>query len=280
MIGPNSDKNDPMEEFEFRPINEGLGFHRKQKSSTHSTSPSVQPTAMKPLSSSQPPAGASSTMASSNSLTSVHMKASSPYQSALPRTDITKKASTFQVPSIEDDSIANAQTAVNEILKTLNQKRHLDFTTETEKQKVMLKKSKPQLFASVLDGMLVLAAFLMTLILMLSITKVDMILNLTHPETSFLVYLATLALFAGVTFIYMVVNRTFLGYTPGEWAFDQICGSEEDQNEIMYIPKVALRTLVVMATGFITLPFLSYLFNKDIAGQVAGVNLFKKPYGS
>ncbi len=280
MIGPNSDKNDPMEEFEFRPINEGLGFHRKQKSPSQQqnplplTSQSISnPAVSRPMST-------SISMTSANSTTSVQKKSTSPYQTALPRQDLTKKASSFQVPTVEDDSIANAQTAVNEILKTLNHKRNLDFTTETEKQKVMLKKSKPQLFASVLDGMLVLAAFLMTLILMLSITKVDMILNLTHPETSFLVYLATLALFAGVTFIYMVVNRTFLGYTPGEWAFDQICGTDDDQDDIMYIPKVALRTLVVMATGFVTMPFLSYLFNKDLAGQIAGVNLFKKPYGS
>lgn len=249
MIGQNNDKNDPLEEFEFRPINEGLGFHQKQKS---------------PLA----PLTSSATSSVSKS----------PFQSTLPRHDLSKKAAAFQIPTIEDDSITNAQTAVNEILKTLNQKRQLDFATE--KQKVLLKKSKPQLFASFLDGMLIIAAFLITLILMLSITKVDLILNLTHSQTSSLVYLATLSLFAGVTFIYMVVNRTFLGSTPGEWAFDQICGSQEDQNDLMYIPRVAFRTLLVMATGFIVLPFLSYLFNTDIAGNISGVKLFKKPYGA
>ena len=54
---------------------------------------------------------------------------------------------------------------------------------------------------------------------------------------------------------------------------------EKEQNELMYLPKVALRTLLVMATGFVVLPFLSYLFNKDIAGNITGVNLFKKPFG-
>lgn len=256
MIGTNNDKNDPFEEFEFRPINEGLGFHKKAKTNL-STAPLAQ-----------------SIFAKSATATN------SPFQTPLPRSDTGLKRSTaFQVPTVEDDSIAKAQTAVNEILKTLNQKRQLDFVQDTEKERITLKKSKPQLFASVLDSMLVIAAFLMTLILMLSITKVDMILNLTHPETSGFVYLATLALFAAVTFIYMVVNRAFLGYTPGEWAFDQQCGEEKEQNELMYLPKVALRTLLVMATGFVILPFLSYLFNKDIAGNITGVNLFKKPFG-
>lgn len=270
MIGPTSDKNDPFEEFEFRPINEGLGFHRKNKaqptvaSTPAQATPAVttpsSPTTKAPQSR---PAGASA----------------SPFTSTLPRHETPTKKTSFTVPTIEDDSIAKAQTAVNEILKTLNQKRQLDFATETEKQRVQLKKSKPQFFAAVLDSMLVIAAFLMTLILMLSITKVDMIMNLTHAETSGMVYLATLALFAGVTFIYMVVNRAFLGYTPGEWAFDQQCGEAEEQNDLMYIPKIALRTLVVMATGFVITPILSYLFNKDVAGQISGVTLYKKPFG-
>ena len=158
----------------------------------------------------------------------------------------------------------------------LNQKRQLDFAEETQKQKAQLKASKPQLFATVLDGMLILAAFLMSLILMLTITKVDLVANLTNSQSSILIYIATAALFTTVTFIYMVVNRAFLGYTPGEWAFDQICGSESDRKDLMYIPQVIARTLLVVFTGFIPLPILSYLFNKDISGKLTGVMLYKK----
>ncbi|MFZ3228606.1 MAG: metalloendopeptidase [Pseudobdellovibrio sp.] len=288
MLGSNNEKNDPLEEFEFRPINEGLGFHRKQKQASQmSSSLSSQ---VNPF---QAPAKVQNkTSMTSNTQASLTLQAAtgSPFQTSLPRNetrseirneirnDITKKSS-VQIPTIQDDSIAKAQTAVNEILKNLNQKRQLDFSNETEKQKIILKKSKPQLFAATLDGMLVLAGFLMTLILMLSITKIDMILNLTHPETSGMVYLATFALFAAVTFIYMVVNRSILGYTPGEWAFDQQCGQNDQNDDVSFILRIALRTLVVMASGFITLPFLSYLFNKDIAGEISGAYLFKKPHG-
>lgn len=285
MIGSNNDKNDPLEEFEFRPINEGLGFHRKQKSNQNSVSSSVSFQMPNSTITNSPTSSASTT------LTSRPMQAanagglsSSPFQKALPRNEMkneisAKKSISFQVPTIEDDSIAKAQTAVNEILKNLNQKRQLDFVSETEKQKVQLKKSKPMLFATVLDAMLITAAFLMTLILMLSITKIDMILNLTHPETSGMVYVATFALFAMVTFIYMVVNRSILGYTPGEWAFDQQCGQNDENENIMFIMKIAFRTILVMATGFITLPFMSYLFNKDMAGDFSGAQLYKKPHG-
>ncbi|MBC7456973.1 MAG: metalloendopeptidase [Bdellovibrionaceae bacterium] len=293
MLGSNNDKNDPLEEFEFRPINEGLGFHRKNKSSQATSSSSTSFQLSTPTTSSTSNSNASlnnpklstRSMQGSASASSAGTLSSSPFQTTLPRNEMkkeiatNKKATSFQVPTIEDDSIAKAQTAVNEILKNLNQKRQLDFVSETEKQKVQLKKSKPQLFAIVLDGMLVMAAFLMSLILMLSITKIDMILNLTHPETSGMVYLATAALFAMVTFVYMAVNRAILGYTPGEWAFDQQCGQNEENESVMFMLKIAFRTVVVMATGFVVMPFLSYLFNKDMAGDITGAQLYRKPTG-
>lgn len=249
--------SDPFEEFEFRPINEGLGFHHKQK---------IQ----------------NSITASTSSYTT-KTSASHSFAPPLPRNEtrsemrpetISKKS--FTVPTIEDDSIAKAQTAVNEILKNLNQKRQIDFINETEKQRLELKKSKPFFFAATLDAMLITASFLLSMIVMLTITKIDLFLNLGHAETSRFVYIATLSLFLAITFIYMVVNRAFIGCTPGEWAFDQCCGNEKQMHSLSYVPRLALRTMVVMATGFITLPVLSYLLNKDIAGQIIGVNLFKK----
>ena len=252
--------NDPFEEFEFRPINEGLGFHRKPKNQNVYQSASEF--------TSRPAHSAPSQNTFSAPLPRHEMRTET-------RRDL---GTNFQVPTIEDDSIAKAQTAVNEILKNLNQKRHLEFVSDTEKVKHDLKKSKPYFFASILDGMLILAAFLLSMIAMLTITRVDLFMNLSHPETSGFVYMATVGLFFSITFIYMVVNRAFIGYTPGEWAFDQRCGNEEQMHSLMFIPRLALRTSIVMITGFVTLPVLSYLFNKDIAGLIAGVNLFKKPY--
>lgn len=253
--------NDPFEEFEFRPINEGLGFHKRQKTQ-HTSNQSTTMTA-----------GTFSTKPEpiSNSTTQ--------FSTPLPRPEIRPDISgrkSFEIPTIEDDSISKAQTAVNEILKNLNQKKQLDFISDSRSQKAIYRKSKPVFFAAILDGMLISAGFLLSMIIMLMITKVDLFLNLTHPESSKYVYLGTLGLLASVTFIYMVINRAFTGSTPGEWAFDQRCGAEDEINQISFIPRIVLRTLLVMATGFITLPLLSYLFNTDVAGQMSGINLYKK----
>ena len=245
--------NDPFEEFEFRPINEGLGFHRKQKSQSVTAAPQTSIPVISARSNTSPNA----------------------FSAPLPRHET--NARNFNIPVIEDDSIAKAQTAVNEILKNLNQKRQTDYNFENEKQRILLKKSKPFFFAAALDGMLITAAFLLSMIVMLTITKIDLFMNLSHAESSKNIYVATVGLFLSIAFIYMVVNRAFSGFTPGEWAFDQCCGQVEQMNTLTYIPRLALRTLLVMATGFVTLPVLSYLFNKDVAGQIAGVTLFRHP---
>lgn len=267
--------SDPFEEFEFRPINEGLGFHRKQKSAVQSlssfdsgfTTTRSLPTRTEAPTFSTPPPKA-------------QLGPSTMFTTPLPRNerlDTPTSRNSFNIPSIEDDSIAKAQTAVNEILKNLNQKRQFDFVNETEKTRMDLKKSKPIFFAATLDGMLITAAFLMSMIVMLTVTKIDLFLNLSRAETAGPLYLATAGLLLSVAFIYMLVNRTFLGYTPGEWAFDQRCGTENQMQSMSYVPRLAFRTLLVIATGFVILPLLSYLFNKDIAGQITGVNLFRRP---
>ncbi len=268
-FGTNAGSNsDPFEEFEFRPINAGLGFHGKQKTTAVNVTTPPSPTPQKQI---------QTMTAKAQDRTSTQSKstsASTNFNSPLPRAE---SRSQIHIPTIEDDSISKAQTAVNDILKSLNHKRQIDFVQDTAKQKMIYKKSKPQLFAAVLDGMLIISAFLMSLIVMLSITKVDLFLNLSHPQTSKMIYVATIALFLAIHFIYMVVNRAFTGYTPGEWAFDQICGREDQSEELSYIPRLVLRTILVAVTGFVALPFLSFLFNKDIAGEMTGLTLYQKP---
>ena len=270
---------DPFEEFEFRPINEGLGFHRKNKSQ-QSTIPAMTPSTV--TSSAMMPATASvgtpvfAAPLPRNENRSMETRSELRFDTRSEIGSAPTRNSYSNIPTIEDDSIAKAQTAVNEILKNLNQKRQLDFINETERMNAELRKSRPILFAASLDAMLIVAAFLMSMIAMLTITKVDLFMNLSHPETSGMIYTATALLFIAVSFIYMVVNRAFVGYTPGEWAFDQRLGTEKDMESMLYIPRIAFRSILNIATGFVLIPFLSYLFNKDIAGQITGVSLFRK----
>lgn len=271
MAGNSNINNDPFEEFEFKPINEGLGFHKKAKTQTATTTMNTGMTNGM---------GATSTQMGTTTFAAPlprpemrsEARTSMPPETRMPKPTARP---TMNVPTIEDDSIAKAQTAVNQILRNLNQKRQLDFVGDNQKIKTNLKTSKPFMLAASLDAMLIIAAFLLSMIAMLTITKIDLFMNLTHAETSRFVFIATGGLFIAITFIYMVVNRAFMGYTPGEWACDQRCGQDTDMDSAMYIPRIILRTLIVMGTGFITMPLISFLMNQDVAGKITGLNLYK-----
>ena len=253
---------DPFDEFEFKPITEGLGFHKKKTDSAASNSD------VAPLFKSEP------TMRDTG-LTLLEDSGLNPLQPPLPRKNRTNT-------SIDLDTPSSSTAAVDEILKTLQKNKNLEKATQ--KTKLTARPNKTEDYrtttwnfsAALLDGMLVLAASLLCMIVVLMITKVDLVGSLTNPASSTMLYVATLTLFAGVSFIYLVVNRAFLGCTPGEWAFDIRIGKPEETNSARYAINVVLRSLLVIFTGFVALPIASLALNKDIAGQITGAILHKK----
>lgn len=257
---------DPFEEFEFKPLTEGLGFHKKKASPTQNTK-------SQDISFETAHSGSS---LNQNSLSLLEEDAPDPLRSPLPRKNIHSPATPEPAPS-------TTSSAVDEILKTLQQNRRLDFeSNEAQKisnQNVRKEEYKPDTWnfsSAFLDGMLVIAASLLCMIVVLMITKVDLVANFNNPDPNGMVYLSTFALLASVSFIYLVVNRMFIGSTPGEWAFEQRIGKPEDMNKAMYSVRVLARSLLIIATGFVVLPILSLLFNKDLAGELTGAVLLKK----
>ncbi|MFV8257537.1 metalloendopeptidase [Bdellovibrio bacteriovorus] len=259
---------DPFEEFEFKPLTDGLGFHKKKQANPAPEESFVATPRIK----------------KDQGLELIEESSTDPLRPPLPR----KKATTTSLPPTpggltEVGGDGTSSAAVDEILKTLQKNRRLDFDKSTAKQKITgtaakeeFKKTTFSFSAALLDGMLVVAASLLCMIILLVVTKVDLIGNLTNPDSQGMIYLATFSLFAGVSFIYLTVNRIFVGCTPGEWAFDQRIGRPEELNKAAYSLKVVARSLVVIATGFVILPILSVLFNKDITGSITGAQLFKK----
>lgn len=262
---------DPLDDFQFKPLTEGLGFHKKKPESATAASAQV-PSSSQPVTQSQ--------FASRND--------QSPLETPLPRR---RQDRARTIPTIEDE-VSPGNTAVDEILKTLNKKKDIAFVQKPEIQKQIAKQTSavskkvaptasvaneiPSFMAATLDAMLIVAASLLCLIVMLTITKVDLIGNLSRPDEDNMVYISTIALFMGVTFIYMVIHRVFMKATPGEWAFDQQLGTEDQIHEPIYSLKVIARTLLVMATGFVVLPLLSMLFGRDLAGAWTGAPLTRK----
>lgn len=244
---------DPFDEFEFKPITDGLGFHKKKaefKMDSH----------LDPI-------------LKDSGLDLLETDTVDPLSPPLPR-----KNFALENKSIVEET--STSKAVDEILKTLQNNKRLDFENSKE---VLKKPAQDQYVATTvsgqaifLDAMLVIAGSLMCMISLLVITRVDLIGNLTNPNSSAWIYAATASIFALVTVVYMTFNRFIMGSTPGEWAFDQRIGQPQEQNKIAYGYRVAARTLLNILTGFFVLPLVSNILKKDIAGKVTGAVLYKK----
>lgn len=271
-----NDSNDPFDEFEFKPLTEGLGFHRNKETSRSSNSNSE---ITSKLEFRNPNLKFDTSTSMPNPIVSKGLNSPLPRNQFNTEVQSTKTSRPqINVPTIEDDSIAKAQTAVNEILKNLNHKKQQEESLAKNKKKMVWKSATPSLLAGFLDSMLVTAGFLLMLIAMLTITQVDLISNLSSPGDNHIIWLATASLLACVTLIYMVVFRTYMGFTPGEWAFDQRCGNEMQQASSSYILKITARTLLVMITGFLPLAAISAVLGTDFVGLVTGLQIQKQTY--
>lgn len=237
---------DQDDEFEFKPLTEGLGFHKKNQEKIQTQPQSAVKFQIDP---------------------SLDLTINPP----LPR-----KGFDSQTPAKNPSST----NTVDEILKTLNEKRGVDFSNERQKlhepAPVVYKKSAWDLSAGLLDAMLVTAATLLCLIILLVVTKIDLFANIYRPDAQGMVYLSLLSLVAGVTWIYLVSHRVFLGYTPGEWVFDQRLGKPEEFGSSSYALKAIARSTIVLATGLIIFPVLSMAMNRDYLGKMLGLELVKR----
>jgi hypothetical protein len=240
--------NADHDEFEFKPLTEGLGFHKKQQEKE------------KPLASPK---------------TALKFQSEMPdlaIQTPLPRKGFDSTQSLKKTPATTN--------TVDEILKTLNEKKGVDFSAEKKKLRepapIVYKTTQWDISASLLDAMLVTAGTLLCLILLLVVTRVDLFANLYHPDAQGMVYWSLGALVMAVSWIYLVGHRVFLGFTPGEWVFDQRLGKPEEFGTADYALKAIARSTLVSLTGFIVLPLISTLMNQDLLAKVTGLNLVKR----
>jgi len=74
--------------------------------------------------------------------------------------------------------------------------------------------------------------------------------------------------------MYMIFLRGFNGATIGEWTCSLRLGQPWQRMQSGYILKVLVRTTLIMVTGIITIPVLSLIFKRDIAGDISGVKIY------
>ncbi|MGZ5279464.1 MAG: metalloendopeptidase [Pseudobdellovibrionaceae bacterium] len=234
-----------QDEFEFRPLTEGLGFHKKSQD--------------KPL------AAPKTALKFQNEMPDLAI------QTPLPRKSFDSTQSLKKPPT---------NNTVDEILKTLNEKKAVDFSAEKSKLRepapIVYKATPWDISASLLDAMLVTAGTLLCLILLLVVTRIDLFANLYHPDAQGMVYFSLGALVVTVSWIYLVGHRVFLGFTPGEWVFDQRLGKPEVFGTSSYALKAIARSTIVLLTGFIVFPVLSFIMNQDYLGKLMGLELVKR----
>ncbi len=278
---------DPFEEFEFKPITDGLGFHRNSAKLNTPVNKSTPTKKIVDTSSSE----LNFTQAKQSSATADSFSA--PVREALFSTPLPNNKSKTTAPSASEmyndrSSLSHTQThnIVDEILKNIESSKQktppnfLGSKTEakviTSRVELAFKPSGPLLTAMFLDSMLVVASSLLFLVALLAITKIDLLQNLKNPDDQGSVYISLFLLFSSVSFIYYVIFRSFLGYTPGEWAYDQKIDLKGGKLDFLALTKIALRSIIVFVTGGFVLPLVSWVFGKDLLGEFLDLPLVRK----
>ncbi len=307
---------DFKEDFEFKPLSEGLGFHpRKEKKSaphteelisdfeatppkrtgvyfldletdTMTESADTNKTPMKKSFSEAPPI---------KDLPTINLTPPPPSQAQVPKTAGAQKINPDPKKTVDQilHSMKNKNQALEnkldlKVKSTLQAPpaRIQNQTTSNQNVKTVqpygfqtikptLVKTEMSFTAAFLDGLLIVAACLLCLIVLLSITQLDLISILTQSGQRE-IYFSTFLLFSVVSLIYLTATRVFMGSTPGEWAFDQQVGTDNEQLSTEYIFKIIYRSFLVIVTGFIVFPIASFAMAKDILGDITGLPLYER----
>jgi hypothetical protein len=274
---PNRQKpSDIFEEFEFKPITSGLGFQNRKKSNPNSESLSFE-NFNEPISS-----------VKSESQTTIldgkepAPKINLPFKGAL-RGELDliegQKGSEQLQPRVRESSLKKqpevAQSKVAEILGDLKQQRRQEAQKSKKTEEPLFKLSSPDFSALILDSMLVVALALSCLIILILVTEVDLVqIALTRSQE--LIFPSLLLILAMLSWSYLVLTRVFLGHTPGEWVFDQRLFLPGEEVRLTSRLKIIWRSTLVVATGWVLLPFLSLILGRDLAGSLSGARIYRK----
>jgi hypothetical protein len=269
-------EKDLFEEFEFKPITEGLGFHGKKKKDKAHTSSRLEPELTnQALSRTPPEAGPTN---ATNTVGRSASRAASAAQPLAQSSEVKIKPSVFNTPPAPTES--ELQVSAQSVLQDLQNKRHhLTFKETTPSRRVVetqWMESYPELSAMILDTLLVMAGVLTVLISTLLVTKIDLI-GLVKQSDPMEIMSLGYGLVTVVSLSYLFIFRYLLGRTPGEWTTDQKV--DLIQQKMSHGLTYFLRALLAVATGFVILPLVGYLSHSDLLGRLSGTRLKKEHLG-
>jgi hypothetical protein len=263
---------DSNEEFEFKPLTEGLGFHSKKIDLAHEVKKSKL---------------ISETLSSKvvKEVPTIPFMAreenqSTPDKIIKPTLPRIRQSNPEKEPKkdVIDELIESFKKPANSFVsskKELNEDKILTDKILAEKKAVKLRVAWA-LAPFLVDMMIVTAFFLIGLIIALYITKVDIIDFVVNSVGNIENILVLPAIMVMMIFMYSILTRIFMNGTLGELIFDMQLGSSQDQKSGFYGFKVLARVFLIVSTGFVTLPLISWIFRDDFSGKIIKLQLIKK----
>jgi hypothetical protein len=285
---------DPFEEFEMKPITQGLGFHKKAIK--------LNDTAATPNTSSSLVKEAASAAAGSYSQFLESLKKPD-VTTPLPRDQNRENLPSFLTTEASNEMAGEITWPNPQAPTTPNRPKQptrpnpapgnfkksvdLDFVDPKVAKKIPatedVKPSRSTLVeipfsfsAAVVDTIVLIALTLVFLICVLMITKVNLISIVQTIRNDSMTQLSLVLLMLALYQIYSVVARSTFGATIGEWTFDLQLGHFNQHEMSTYPLRVAWRSLAMILTGFVVLPFLSLVFRRDLAGKLSGLQLYRQ----
>jgi hypothetical protein len=265
---------DSNEEFDFKPLTEGLGFHTKKvdlaqeikKSKLFSemiTDKSTREVPSLPV------------IALEESPLEIEKPIS--IKPPLPRVEHSEalnKTPKGPQKDVIDELIESFKKPAKNFIE--DKKANVVFEKIPNEEKQNGVRTAWALAPFLVDAMMVIAFFLIGLIIALYVTQVDIIDFVINSSSQVEHVFVIPSILFGMIYTYMVLTRMFLGGTLGEMVFDMQLGSAKDHESPFYGLRVLVRLMLATLTGFIPLPFFSWIFRRDFLGKCMKLHLIKK----
>lgn len=289
---------DPFEEFEMKPITEGLGFHKKASAKSESISdlaleldkPATPQTAVQANPTKDRLEQATQNLDDLLSTADKAQKKVS-FTNPLPRMGESERANRKPNPDLGFPLDAPA-TIENPFKDKINPavdttpgslipdpqlaEHHMTQRGSSDSLVDNLKPVSVSFASSVLDIMIVFAVSLIFMVSLLLVTGVQLETIISSVQIDLMTQIVLAVFYLSVYQMYILVSRCFFGKTLGEWTFEYQMGDDEQIEKTSYPLKIIVRSLVHILTGFVVLPLLSFLFKKDLSYYVTGLQLYQR----
>ena len=277
-----------IDNFEFRPLTEGLGFDKTTEESRRpasvptpltdkvafeipqkdfkSDSPAPVSRSLKKMLDSLPP----SVDFTEDKNRELNLRSTKSNETLVPETHVYKAPINNENFDVTLDNSLSQAFPKAEVSKRF----YHQLVTPVAQYKEM----SSSFASAAIDSLIVLGLASLFVVSLVAITGVDIVAMLTSRELSLRTMTELGLLYVGVTLFYFMLSRGLFGSTLGDWAFDVQLGSQDERTHIMYPFQVIFRTFMILVTGVVMVPILSVAFGKDLAFYFSGLKLYSRQY--